>query len=273
MIYVVAAPDDGNLYPLVVGLTPPELRLFRLIVKPVDRFMDHVRYVRREKVAPPEAKAQGAPGNAKWDPKTRSIVLYDKGVYHDGKLDPVQFGRSIYHELAHAILHAAPGLLARWTRATAGDGYVDEYAKTSPEEDFADSFSESLLFPREVQKRALRKFVFVIDLLNEVPREKVAMNHMLIGFAEELTKVGFKIPSGLGRILPKIGLGLAGAGAVGVGAEQLGEHKGEKEGFNEGVHEMQGGMRQAYVAGVQRGAMSMRDAILQQMKTRGAGGE
>ena len=247
-----------------------ELRLLHEAIRPVQHFLPLVDSISREKAAPLEAKEQGAPGNAKWNSRTRSIVLYDKGVYHDGKLDPVQFRRSIYHELAHAILDATPGLLARWTRSTAGDGYVDEYAKTSPAEDFADSFSESLLFPREVQKRASRKFTFITGLL-KTRTEKIAMTPMLNGFAGELLKTALHLPVGLGRMLPKIGLGLVGAGAVGLGGERIGEHKGEKEGFDEGIHEMQGGMRTAYTAGVQRGAVAMRDAILKQMQT--AGGE
>lgn len=251
-----------------IGFKPDELRLAKVILRTVDHLLGCVKQIRRESVAPIEAKKQGAPGNAKWEPETRSIVLYDKGVYHDGKFDPVQFSRSIYHELAHAILQAEPGLLARWARSTSGDGYVDEYAKTSPQEDFADSFSESLLFPREVGKRAPRKLHFVIDLLD--PRtEKTAMSHMLNAFAEELIKTAFHIPGGLIKALPKIGLGLAGAGAVGLGGERIGEHRGEEHGIQEGAEQMEGGMRQAYIAGVQRGALAMRNAVLQQMQPAG----
>lgn len=107
----------------------------------------------------------GAPGHSKYDPGTGSIVVYDKGVYHGEEIDEEQFPRSIYHELAHAILANDKTLLARWVFETAGDGYVDEYARTSAEEDFADTFSELLIHPRETSKAVPQKARFLAGLL------------------------------------------------------------------------------------------------------------
>ena len=85
--------------------------------------------------APPEA-----PGHSKYEPVIAAIVVFDKGVYHGKHIDPEQFQRSITHELGHAIIRSEPDLLKRWAVETRGDGFVDEYAKTNPDEDLCDTF-------------------------------------------------------------------------------------------------------------------------------------
>lgn len=119
----------------------------------------HFRVLERQRVlvdAPPEA-----PGHSKYNPPSGTIVVYDKGVYHGSRIDPEQFRRSVYHELAHAIVRQDPDLLERWKASTRGDGFVDDYAKTSPEEDWADTFSEVLIFGDRVRRVVPLKYAFV----------------------------------------------------------------------------------------------------------------
>jgi len=129
------------------------------------------RLVRRPVLtdAPPEA-----PGHSKYEPDTATIVVYDKGVYHGGKIDPEQFRRSIYHELAHSLIRGTPTLLERWSSETNGDGFVDDYARTNAEEDFADTLSEYLLDPSRTSNAVPKKAAF-IRMQIVPPQEKVAM--------------------------------------------------------------------------------------------------
>jgi hypothetical protein len=109
--------------------------------------------------APPEA-----PGHSKYVPETGTIVVYDKGVYHGDRIDSEQFRRSVTHELAHSIVRGEPHLLEMWTRTTAGEGFVDDYAKTSPEEDFADTFSEYCIDADKTERAVPLKAKFVRHL-------------------------------------------------------------------------------------------------------------
>ena len=215
--------------------------------------------------APPEA-----PGHSMYNPESGSIVVFDKGVYHGDQISPEQFRRSIYHELAHSLLQSDDALLQRWVSSTKGDGFVDEYATSSPDEDFADTFSEFFLHRKQLEKIAPTKAEFINALLE--PQEKVAMAH-ISGFLDELVKLGAPglPPSLMARLAGKVpGLGrtAALAGGVGIGTYLLGKRKGKEQGETQGVEEgMQGadqGMQQAYAAGVQRGAAAMRAALARQ---------
>lgn len=106
-----------------------------------------------------------APGHSKYDPNSSSIVVYDKGVYDGDRIDPEQFRRSIYHELAHAIVRDNPAVLAEWTASTRNDGFIDDYAKTSPEEDLADTFSEFLIDAKRATRAVPIKAAFVRRML------------------------------------------------------------------------------------------------------------
>ena len=180
-----------------------------------------------------------APGHSKFEPKRSSIVVFDKGVYHNGEIDQEQFRRSIYHELAHSILSLNNGLLSRWRKDTSKDGYVDEYAKTSPEEDFADTFSEFFIHSKKTRSVVPRKHGFLRELLKQSKdsEEKIAMIN-INSFADELVKVAMK-----GQALKDIllraakspvtkGVGIAGgsAASAGVVAHGMGEDSGLKRG-------------------------------------------
>lgn len=130
---------------------------------------EHFRVLERQPVltdAPPQA-----PGHSKYDARTATIVLYDKGVYDGNRIDPEQFRRSLYHELAHSIVRQRSTLLDKWVADTWTDGFVDEYAKTSPEEDFADSFSEFFISPRATQNAVPIKFTFLRRLVTRAAFE------------------------------------------------------------------------------------------------------
>lgn len=86
-------------------------------------------------------------------------------------------------------------------------------------------------------------------------------------FLDELEKTAAAAPEGalqaLGRRLPRLaGIAAVGAGGAAVGHE-LGRRKGERQGMGEGVALTRNAARQAYSAGVERGAEEMRDALLQ----------
>jgi hypothetical protein len=196
-------------------------------------------------------------------------------VYHDGKIDPEQFRRSVYHELAHTILRCHPNLRDKWTSQTRGDDFVDNYAKTSPDEDFADTFSEFFIFPKKIHKVVPTKTSFMREMLAEArnQREKTAMP-FLTAFTDELTKVAAgpsfaalrrltalaKTPAAL-----KVGKGAVIGGGGAAAGIYAGSKSGRKKGQQAGTKNMDEGMRRAYKMGIQRGAMAMRQAIVKQM--------
>lgn len=215
----------------------------------------------------------GAPGHSKYDPNNRSIVVFDKGVYHDGSIDPEQFRRSIYHELAHSILRIYPGLLAKWTPATSGDGHVDEYAKTSPEEDFADTFSEFFIQNKKTRSVVPKKAKFLQELLarSKDGEEKIAMFN-ISSFTDELVKLS-AAPSAtaLKAILAKVikhpgtkGLGLVGAGAAGGGV--IGHGKGEEGGLAQGRKDVRRVAVQARGIGRREGVMMYHQALQKSLR-------
>jgi len=211
------------------------------------------RILAREPVlrnAPPEA-----PGHSKYEPQLGAIVVYDKGVYHGGKLDPEQFRRSIYHELAHSIIRSNPQLLKQWGAETDGDGFVDDYAKTSPEEDFADTLSEFFIHNRETVKLVPRKAAFLERLLNET-QEKVAM-HFMNAFADELVKTA-NVKSLLARAArSNLGKLSIGGGIGGMAGLYAGEQAGEEKGYQSGTKDMTTVARYAHQRGMQDGARAV----------------
>lgn len=242
--------------------------------------------IRRSVLAdgPPEA-----PGHSKYEPSYGVIVVYDKGVYDGDKLDPEQFRRSIYHELAHAIVRSQPDLLSRWKSDTGGDGHVDEYAKTSPEEDFCDSFSEVLIDPSRVKDDIPRKAAFIEKLLKEEVQEKTAMQ-IFEGFSDELVKTaaggikgmlakamggGAKAGAAAGRVPGKmsIGKGLALAGGAGATGAVVGAKKGKEEGLEEGKGQVYGVAQRARLVGRREGIIAYHRAMMQRMRAAQGGGK
>lgn len=237
-----------------------------------DRWLKHNRalggFARQPKLLGAPASA---PGHSKYEHASGRIVIYDKGIYSKGKIDQVQFRRSVYHELAHTLLRANPETLDRFSRQTKTDGFVDEYAKTSPEEDFADTFSEVLLYPERAAQAVPQKAAFITRLLDRARGEtKEAMDKFIAAFSDEIEKTAGPVPMGLlSRLsskIPKAPImkGLA-VGGLGGGAYLAGSHKGEEKGMSQGTAGLEQGMQQAYVAGVQRGAHAMLERIQQQM--------
>ena len=252
-----------------------------------------------------------APGHSMYDSKSSSIVLFDRGVYHGDQLDKKQFRRSLYHELAHTLLEDE-SLLTRWCSDTKGDGFVDEYAKTDPREDFADSFSEFFINHRAMKQVAPIKVAFIADLIESAgqQREKIAMSLVDIyeqisahdteylekaatekvaaeerdaagrimarGFADELQKIANPQAQSLLSKLrgkgPAITKALAIGGTVGGGAYMVGKKKGESEGVMEGMDGLDEGMKHAYQLGVERGAQAMQEAIMAKAQSAAGGG-
>lgn len=154
------------------GWTAEEVRELHRILAPLpESFVEdnqNLQTIIRRPVlqdAPPNA-----PGHSKYEPDQAAIVVFDKGVYHDGQIDPEQFRRSVYHELAHSILKGRPELLEEWKVRTRGDGFVDDYAKTSPEEDFCDTFSEYFI-DRRTRNAVPRKAEFMRDMITNLKTE------------------------------------------------------------------------------------------------------
>lgn len=212
--------------------------------------------------APPSA-----PGHSKYEPDTRAIVVFDKGVYHDGKLDIEQLKRSIYHELGHSLIKSNPGIIRRWTKETRNDGFVDEYAKTSPEEDFCDSLSEFLIHKKTTRKTVPTKAAFISKLLASTGREKTAM-HFLNGFSDEMTKVA---RMGIGRLARKAtqsasgmrvakGVALGGAGAT-AGAI-AGSKSGSKSGYDKGTSDVMTVAQKARMMGRREGVLAYHRALM-----------
>lgn len=214
-------------------------------------------FVRRDVLR--EAPAN-APGHSMYDGRARAIVFFDKGV-----TDPTRLRRSLYHELGHSLLRFDPTLLARWARATAGDGYVDAYARTGPDEDLCDTLSEYLISPDATKRVAPKKAQFVAQLLEHarVEEEKTAMA-FIEAFVNELTKTAGP-QSALRRLGGKVpalaGMAAMGAGGAAVG-RALGKRTGEREGLQEGTALTGDVAQRAFREGVQRGASAMRDAML-----------
>jgi len=153
--------------------TADELKELEQILRPLPRAWVelNLHFKRLERRPVLEDAPPGAPGHSKYEPETATIVVFDKGVYYGRQIDPEQFRRSVYHELAHAIVRGTPDLLARWTKATSGDGFVDEYAKTSPEEDFCDTFSETIIHGDRTAKAVPHKAAFVRELFTRASFE------------------------------------------------------------------------------------------------------
>lgn len=234
-------------------------------------------FIRRDVLrdAPPTA-----PGHSKYEPAVGGIVVYDKGVYAGGKLNTEQFRRSVYHELAHSILRTRPSLLVKWRASTSGDGYVDSYARTSPAEDFCDSFSEFFIYPDQTAKAVPAKAAFLRRLLAaSTKQEKIAMS-AIYGFADEvLTKVGAAggLREAMRAALPRLrrgatskgaikGLALGGGGAAIGGA--VGKKKGEEEGYEEGTSDLMDVAQRARQIGRREGAALYHRAMIQRMGRR-----
>jgi len=261
---------------LVGGWTPEEKKVIPEILGPMpDAWLKDNPFISRIIRKPTLLNApKTAPGHSKYEPQNRSIVVFDKGVYHDGKIDLEQFRRSVCHELAHAILELHPKLLSKWTIATKNDDYVDDYAKTSPEEDFADTFSEFFIDPKKTRSVVPRKANFVQKLLSlsRGGEEKIAMFN-IASFADELTKTAIS-GSALKDMLSKAvrspatkGVGLAGAGAG--GGAIVGHEMGEGTGLKQGRKNVRTVAVQARKIGRREGVMMYHQALQKSLRSRG----
>lgn len=151
------------------------------------QLVDGVKGIERRKVLKP--KPPGAPGDSKYIPTSSRIVLYDKGVYDGGrKIKEDQLSRSVFHELAHSLEKKVPMLFENW-KAISGwtqkdgkwkatrpqSGFVDDYAKTSPYEDWAETFQEYFVQPAQVRQRFPEKFRFVEKLMDAAKRGELKL--------------------------------------------------------------------------------------------------
>ncbi|MBP9824080.1 MAG: hypothetical protein KBF21_07650 [Thermoanaerobaculia bacterium] len=223
-----------------------------------------------------------APGHSKYEPALGAIVVFDKGVYDDDRIDPEQFRRSIFHELAHSLVRSDAQLLVAWTAARGNGGFVDEYAKTSPEEDFADTFSEYLIDPVATRKAVPPKAEFIRGMLerSSAQQEKVAMNFMR-GFANEIVKTA---APGAGRLAKMMRFGrqakpdlkpasrgigkmLALGGGAAVGGAALGARKGKEKGYDEGTSDVMDVAQKARMLGRKEGVMAYHQALQERLRS------
>jgi len=259
---------------------PGEIRELVQVLKPLPaRWVEQnpcLKSIIRRSVltdAPPEA-----PGHSKYEPSFAAIVVFDKGVYHGDEIDKEQFRRSIYHELAHSIVRSDPKLLARWQADTRGDGVVDEYARTGPEEDLADTFSEFFIHPAQTKNRVPRKTAFLKQLLEQArSKEKTAMA-FIDGFMDEMTKTA---RGGLSRLLRrsvrkgtaptkvrsagKMSVGksvLLGAGGT-AGGMAVGSTRGKKKGYEAGTGDVMDVAQRARMVGRKEGVLAYHRALMQ----------
>ena len=145
-----------------------------------------VKRIERQEVLKP--KPPGAPGDSTYLPPDKGqpgrIVLYDKGVYDGGRnIKEDHLSRSVFHELAHSLEKTVPMLFENWKaisgwnqkdgkwKATRPEaGFVDDYAKTSPYEDWAETFQEYFVQPGLVRKRYPEKYRFVEHVIDAARR-------------------------------------------------------------------------------------------------------
>ena len=249
-------------------------RIFRPLPRDWVEGNPHIRsLIRRGTLtgAPPEA-----PGHSKYEPRIAAIVVFDKGVYHDGHIDPEQFQRSVYHELGHALIRSKPNMLNDWVTQTRGDDFVDEYAKNSPEEDFCDTLSEFFIHSKKTKDVAPRKSAFIQELLDESRGEKVAMDFMN-GFSDEMTKLA-RI-GGLGKMIRALGRGgqsasgklgvtkgLALAGAGGAAGAYAGTKRGKESGYESGTKDVMTVARRARQIGRREGVLAYHQAMMKRQK-------
>lgn len=276
----------------VFGWNSLELGLLERALSPIpDKWLKHNRLlsgIAREPEllnAPPDA-----PGNSKYNRDNGSIVVFDKGVYDDRGFNWNQFRRSIYHELAHTLIDNDPTLIQRWLQETDGDDFVDEYAKTSPDEDFADSFSEFLIHQDKMKELVPRKWEFIDSMTRSERMEKEAMTNFMNGFVDEMSKTaglkslvarlgskGAKGAKGAAsaagrsskpRVPGKVGIGkallLAGGGTA-AGATVAGK-KGKKKGYEEGTSDVMSVAERARSIGRREGVMAYHNALLARQK-------
>lgn len=214
-----------------------------------------------------------APGHSQYIPAMRKIVLYDKGVYDNGRVKAELLYRSLFHELGHTIIACRPAMLQAWQAQTAEDDFVDEYAKTNAAEDFCDTFSEFFIFPTKTKRLVPRKWYFINDLLQQAnSTEKIAMS-FIPSFANELTKVAVSPGArrGLMNMLrsaagSKVGKGAAIAGLGILGGGSLGVAKGRNTGYEMGTSDVANVAQKALAIGRQQGAQIGYSYAMKQMQ-------
>jgi hypothetical protein len=151
----------------------------------------NLKRIERQKVLKP--KPPGAPGDSKFDTGRGAVVVYDQGVYDGGqKVKREHLARSVLHELAHSLDDELPKVFEEWKAISGwtqkGDkwlatnprvGFVDDYAKTSPFEDWAETFQEHQLHPELVRKRVPEKARFVDRFLSAVRRGEIKLKEKI----------------------------------------------------------------------------------------------
>jgi len=147
----------------------------------------NLKKIERKDVLRP--KPAGAPGDSKYDQDRGAVVVYDKGVYDGGeKVKRDHLARSVLHELAHSLDDELPKIFNewkaisgwtqkddKWTATNPRVGFVDDYAKTSPFEDWAETFQEYQLHPAEVRKRVPEKARFMERFLSAAGRGELKL--------------------------------------------------------------------------------------------------
>ena len=113
------------------------------------------------------------------------VVLYDKAFYNAaGQLDVKQLANTIVHEVSHSLDDEQPGPYQDWLKLsgwfqtnghwlpTRDLGFVDDYARGHPKEDFAETFTLYVMDPDRLRLIAPEKFLFMERLFKQGKAEE-----------------------------------------------------------------------------------------------------
>jgi len=133
-----------------------------------------------------DGEYQGAPGHgmyrASGGPQAKKdyVVIYDKGLYGpDGAIDIAQLAVTLIHEISHSLDDELPGPFQEWQGLSGwfsendqwfparDPGFVNEYARGHPKEDFAESFTLYVLNPERLKQVSPAKFLFMDRLFKQ----------------------------------------------------------------------------------------------------------
>ena len=129
---------------------------------------------------------EGAPGYGMYresaGPKAKKdyLVLYDKGAYDkQGQLDPRVMSNTVIHEISHSLDDEQPGFFQDWLKLsgwfqengawypTRDLGFVNDYARRHPKEDFAESFTLYVMDPDRLRVMSPEKYFFMENVFEQ----------------------------------------------------------------------------------------------------------
>jgi hypothetical protein len=166
-------PDEIRAVDQVVGLLPQAFVSGNANLKTIVRDREY------------DGEYDGAPGHGMYresagpDAKKDYVVLYDKGVYEDGQISPGQIATTLIHEISHSLDDELPGPYKEWLELSGwfteggrwhpqrDTGFLNEYSRGHPKEDFAEAFSAYVLTPDRLERVSPLKFMFMDRLFKQ----------------------------------------------------------------------------------------------------------